>query len=139
MSTPYIDGTDTYLMVAAPIKDGDEVKGVLYFQCDTYILQSIIEGLQIGEEGEAYILDKDGTTIAYVDQEAVLNRENVMREAAAAPEDEELQTVAAIEKKMTLGEIGVERFYYAEDQSNNIQSYAPIAGTDGWSIAVTID
>ena len=68
-----------------------------------------------------------------------MNRENVMRQAAADPENEDLQTVAAIEKKMTLGEIGVERFYYAEDQSNNIQSYAPIAGTDGWSIAVTID
>lgn len=139
MSTPYIDGTDMYLMVAAPIQKGDTVKGVLYFQCDINILQSIIEGLQIGEEGEAYILDKEGTTIAYVDQEAVLNRENVMREAAETPGDEGLQMVAAIEKKMTLGEVGVERFYYAEDQSNNIQSYAPIAGTDGWSIAVTLD
>lgn len=139
MSTPYIDGNDMYLMIAAPIREGDAVKGVLYFQCDTDILQSIIEGLKIGEEGEAYILDKEGTTIAYVDQESVLNQENVMREAAAAPEDEGLQTVAAIEKKMTLGEIGVERFYYAEDESNNIQSYAPIAGTDGWSIAVTLD
>ena len=138
MSTPYIDGRDMYLMVAAPIQKGDTVKGVLYFQCDINILQSIIEGLQIGEEGEAYILDKEGTTIAYVDQEAVLNRENVMREAAETPGDEGLQMVAAIEKK-TLGEVGVERFYYAEDQSNNIQSYAPIAGTDGWSIAVTLD
>lgn len=139
MSTPYIDGSDIYIMVAAPIREGDVVKGVLYFQCDTYILQSIIEGLQIGEEGEAYILDKEGTTIAYVDQETVMNRENVMRQAAADPGNEDLQTVAAIEKKMTLGEIGVERFHYTEDQSNNIQSYAPIAGTDGWSIAVTID
>ncbi len=139
MSTPYIDGEDIYLMVAAPIREGDAVKGVLYFQCDADILQSIIDGLKIGEEGEAYILDKEGTTIAYVDQESVLNRENVMRDAAAAPGDEGLQTVAAIEKKMTLGEVGVERFYYAEDQSNNIQSYAPIAGTDGWSIAVTVD
>ncbi|MDE5717185.1 MAG: HAMP domain-containing protein [Lachnospiraceae bacterium] len=139
MSTPYIDGSDIYLMVAAPIRDGEDVKGVLYFQCDTYILQSIIEGLQIGEEGEAYILDKEGTTIAYVDQEAVMSRENVMQQAAADPGDEGLQTVAAIEKRMVAGEVGVERFFYAEDQSNNIQSYAPISGTDGWSIAVTID
>lgn len=139
MSTPYIDGSDSYLMVAAPILEGDIVKSVLYFQCDTDILQSIIDGLQIGEEGEAYILDKDGTTIAYVDQETVMSRENVMQEAVANPGNEGLQTVAAIERKMVAGEVGVERFYYAEDQSNNIQSYAPIAGTDGWSIAVTID
>ncbi len=139
MSTPYIDGSDSYLMVAAPVREGDVVKGVLYFQCDTDILQSIIDGLQIGEEGEAYILDKDGTTIAYVDQETVMSRENVMQEAAANPGNEGLQTVAAIERKMVAGEVGVERFYYAADQSNNIQSYAPISGTDGWSIAVTID
>lgn len=139
MSTPYIEGDDIYLMVAAPVREGDVVKGVLYFQCDTDILQSIIDGLQIGEEGEAYILDKDGTTIAYVDQETVMSRENIMQEAAANPGNEGLQTVAAIERKMVAGEIGVERFYYAEDQSNNIQSYAPISGTDGWSIAVTID
>lgn len=139
MSTPYIDGSDIYLMVAAPIRDGDAVKGVLYFQCDAYILQSIIDGLQIGEEGEAYILDKEGTTIAYVDQETVMSRENVMQQAAAEPGNEGLQTVAAIERKMVAGEVGVERFFYAEDQSNNIQSYAPISGTDGWSIAVTID
>lgn len=139
MSTPYIDGSDIYLMVAAPVREGDVVKGVLYFQCDTGILQSIIDGLQIGEEGEAYILDKDGTTIAYVDQETVMSRENVMQQAAANPGNEGLQTVAAIERKMVAGEVGVERFYYAEDQSNNIQSYAPISGTDGWSIAVTVD
>lgn len=139
MSEPYIEGNDMYLMISAPVRKGDQVKGVLYFQCDTYILNSIIEGLQIGEEGEAYILDKNGTTIAYVDQEAVIGQENVIREAAENPEDEGLQTVAAIESRMVAGEIGVERFYYAADDSNNIQSYAPIAGTDGWSIAVTID
>lgn len=139
MSEPYIEGNDMYLMISAPVCKGDQVKGVLYFQCDTYILNSIIEGLQIGEEGEAYILDKNGTTIAYVDQEAVIGQENVIREAVENPEDEGLQTVAAIESRMVAGEIGVERFYYAADDSNNIQSYAPIAGTDGWSIAVTID
>lgn len=139
MSEPYIEGDDMFLMISAPVCEGDQVKGVLYFQCDTYILNSIIEGLQIGEEGEAYILDKNGTTIAYVDQEAVMSQENVIREAAENPEDEGLQTVAGIESRMVAGEIGVERFYYAADDSNNIQSYAPIAGTDGWSIAVTID
>lgn len=139
MSTPYIDGDDIYLMVAAPVLDGDAVKGILYFQCDTAILQSIIEGLQIGEEGEAYILDKEGTTIAYVDQETVMSRENIMQEAASNPDNKDLQTVAAIEKKMVAGEVGVDRFYYEDDQSNNIQSYAPISGTDGWSIAVTVD
>lgn len=139
MSTPYIDGGDLYMMVSAPVMENDTVKGVLYFQCDTYLLQSIVEGLEIGEEGEAYILDKEGTTIAYMDQQSVLNRENIIAEASVKPEDRDLQTVAAIERRMVAGENAVERFFYEADHSNNIQGFAPIAGTDGWSIAVTID
>ncbi len=139
MSTPYIEGTDAYLMVASPVFKDGAVQSVIYFQCDTYILQSIIEGLQIGEEGEAYILDKTGTTIAYVDQQSVLDKENVIQQAAAAPDNKDLQTVAAIEKKMVAGESGVEHYSYEADHSENILGYAPIAGTDGWSIAVNID
>lgn len=139
MSTPYIEGEDVYLVVSAPVMEDGTVKGVIYFECDNSILQSIIEGIQIGEEGEAYILDKDGTTIAYGDMEAVLEKENAIREAEQNPDDVDVQTEAAIEKKMVAGECGVDRFYYNGDDSNNIQSYAPIKGTDGWSVAVNID
>lgn len=139
MSEPYINEGDIYIMVSAPIKRGDIVEGVLYFRCDTYILQSIVEGLQIGEGGEAYILDKNGTTIAYVDQQAVLNQENAIHEAQANPENKDLQTVARIERMMVAGERGVERYHYSADRSDNILGYAPIHGTDGWSIAIEID
>ncbi|MCM1388468.1 MAG: methyl-accepting chemotaxis protein [Bacillus sp. (in: Bacteria)] len=139
MSTPYIDGDDSYLVVAAPIMEDEKIAGVLYFQCDTYILQSIVEEVQIGEEGESYILDKDGVTIACGDKQAVLDRENIIEEAEANPDREDLQKLAAIEQKMIAGESGIERYYYEEDDSNNIQGYAPIPGTDGWSVAVTMD
>ncbi len=138
MSVPYINDGNSYLMISAPIQRGDAVEGILYFQCDTYILQSIVEGLQIGEGGEAYILDKDGTTIAYVDQQTVLDQENAIREAEANPKDRDMQTVANIERKMVAGERGVERYHYFGDGSDNILGYAPIQGTDGWSIAIEI-
>lgn len=84
-------------------------------------------------------MDKTGTTIAYVDQQSVLDKENVIQQAAAAPDNKDLQTVAAIEKKMVAGGSGVEHYSYKADHSENILGYAPIAGTDGWSIAVNID
>lgn len=139
MSTPYIDGDDMYLVVSTPIMKDNIVQGVLYFQCDTYILQSIVEEIQIGEEGESYILDKNGVTIACGDKQAVLEQENVIEEAAANPGKKDLQKLAEIEKKMIAGESGIEEYYYEEDNSNNIQGYAPIPGTDGWSVAVTMD
>lgn len=139
MSVPYIEGEDTYLVVSAPIRQEDTVTGLVYFQCDTSILKSIVDGIKVGEEGEAYILDKEGTTIAYQDWQSVLEQENMIQEAAQNPENEDFQIVAEIEKRMVAGESGVEAFSYAADNSNNIQGYAPIQGTDGWSIAVTLD
>lgn len=139
MSSPYINGNDMFLIVSAPVKEDDVINGVLYFQCDANILQSIVEEIQIGEEGESYILDKNGVTIACGDVDAVLEQENITEEAASNPNDEDLQTLASIEGKMMSGETGIAFYSYAEDNSNNIQGYTPIPGTDGWSVAVTMD
>ena len=87
MSTPYSDGGDMYLVVSAPVTVDGAVQGVVYFQCDTNILQSIIEEIQIGEDGDAYILDRDGTTIAALELEEVLSHENLIQEMAANPKD----------------------------------------------------
>lgn len=139
MSSPYVVGDDMFLVVSAPVKEGDTIYGVLYFQCDTYILQSIVEKIQIGEEGESYILDKNGVTIACGNKEAVIEQENIIKEAEEDPGNKDLQTLAAVEKKMVAGESGIAFYAYEEDNSNNIQGYTPIPDTDGWSVAVTMD
>lgn len=139
MSVPYFDKEDIYLVVSAPVMQDGVVTGVIYFHCDNNILQSIVEEVQIGEEGESYILDKEGTTIACGDIEAVLEQENAIREAQENPNDSDMQVLAEVEKKMVAGESGIERYAYAGDNSNNIQGYTPIPGTDGWSVAVTLD
>lgn len=138
MSTPYRQENDGYLVVSAPVIVGDAVQGVVYFQCDTNLLQSIIDEIQIGEEGDAYILDKEGTTIAALEIEEALSQENLIREMAANPNDEYLQALGSIEQKMVAGERGVGRYTYPEDHTDYIQGYAPIPGTDGWSVGVTI-
>lgn len=139
ISTPYIEGNDMYLIVAAPVIQNGFVLDVIYFQCDTDLLTSIVEDIQIGAEGEAYILDKEGATIAHGDIQTVLDRENIIRLSEEFPQNKDYRTLAAIERKMVAGETGVERFRYAMDDSDNIQGYTSIPGTDGWSIAVTID
>ena len=141
MSSPYIneDKSDMYLVVSAPVMKNGKVSGVVYFHCDTTILQSIVESIMIGEDGDAYILDKEGTTIAYIDLETVLNQENVVAEAAENPDDKYLQQLADIEAQTIAGKTGVGEYHYEEDNSDNIQSYAPIGGTDGWSVAITVN
>lgn len=139
MSTPYIseDKKDMYLVVSAPIKNGDSVIGIVYFSCDAKILMQIIDDIKIGETGEAYILDKNGTTIAYTDVSLVLNQSNAIQDAAAAPENKDLQELAAIETAMMKGETGLERYRF--DGVSDYQAYTPIPNSDGWSIAVTVN
>lgn len=139
MSTPYGQGDDMYLVVSAPIMADDTVLGVVYFQCDTNILQSIISEIQIGEEGDAYILDKEGTTIAALEIEEVESQENLIREMASNPDDKYIQELGSIEQKMVAGERGIGTYTYPEDNTVYMQGYAPIPGTDGWSVGVTIN
>lgn len=139
-STPYMDGDNMYLVVSAPVMAHGSVQGVVYFQCDTNILRSIISEIQIGEEGDAYILDKEGTTIAAVETEEVQSQENLINEMAGNPDDKYIQELGSIEKKMIAGESGIGRYTYPEeDNAAYIQGYAPIPGTDGWSVAITLN
>ncbi len=139
MSTPYVteDKSDLYLVVSAPIRDGDDVVGVLYFSCDTFLLDQIVEATAFGETGDCYIIDKNGTTIAYEDINLVIEGSNAIVDAGATPDDKDLQALAEVEAKMVAGDTGFGEYTY--EGVNVWQSYAPIPSTDGWSIAVEVD
>ncbi len=108
MSTPYKEGDEMFLVVSAPVRAGNQVEGVVYFQCDTNLLQSIINEIQIGENGDAYILDKEGTTIAALETEEVYSQENLIQDMASAPDDQYIQQLGAIEKKWWQGKAASE-------------------------------
>ncbi len=136
-SEPYIndDKSDAYIAVAAPVMDGEKFVGVLYFYCDTVVLQNFVESVAIGESGSAYILDKTGNTIAYNDYSLVLSQSNAIADAKNNPTDSLLAELAAIEQQMISGNTGVGTYNY--NGLNQYQAYAPIPNTDGWSIAVS--
>ncbi len=133
-SEPYIsdDATDAYIAVSAPVVNNDQLIGVLYFYCDTFVLQNLVENIGIGDSGSAYILDGNGTTIAYNDYSVVLSQENAIQQAQT---DASLADLAAIEQQMIKGESGVGSYDY--NGVSEYQAYAPIPGTNGWSVAVT--
>lgn len=142
ITTPYIapNQQDTYLIISAPIDKDGVISGIVYFRCDTDILQSIVSNIDVGEseQADSYILDKEGTLIAYPDESLVIAKTNITAKAAANPKDKNLQDLAKIEQAMVRGETGFGEYRYA-DGNHYTQSYAPIPGTDGWSFAVTID
>lgn len=140
MSTPYIkdDKSGAYLMVSAPVMNGDAVSGAVYFAVDTKVIDDVVSSSIIGEGGSSYMLDNQGNTIAYsADYSLVLEKSNAQADAKAAPEDKQLAELAEFERRMVAGETGYGEYTY-EDVAQ-YQGYAPISGTDGWSIAIALD
>ena len=138
MSAPYIsqDKKDMSIVVSAPVVRAGKVVSVLYFTCDAKILSQIISDIQVGESGDAYILDKYGNTIAYSDLSLVLNQSNAIADFKASPADKDLKDLAAVETEMVAGNSGFGRYRY--EGISTLQSYTPISSSDGWSIAVSV-
>ena len=136
ISTPTISKVTGKLsiMVAAPVWedgiDGGTISGVVYFVPDETFLDRIVESILVSDNGSAYMLSKDGYTIADPDVSLVAV-ENIEQQAST---DSTYQSLANIHSKMRAGETG-----YGLYTLNGVQkaiAYAPVSGTDGWSIAV---
>lgn len=123
------------IIVAAPIwangQVGGQVTGVVYFVPVETFLNDIVSSLQISENGSAYMLDSNGTTIAHKELENVRDKENTIQNAKS---DSSLTKLAEIEEKMIAGETGMDKYSYQKEKK--YISYAPVPDTNGWSIAV---
>ena len=136
ISTPTISKItgELSIMVAAPVwRDGkvnSSVAGVVYMVPPETFLNNIVNTIHISENSAAYVISSDGTTIADPDISLVA-KENIETQAKT---DSDYSDLAAIHAKMRNGETG--QGSYSLDGVKKSVGYAPIPGTDGWSIAV---
>lgn len=123
------------IMVAAPLwKNGKidgEIEGVVYIVPTETFLNNIVASIQVSEGGGAYMLNSQGNTIAHKNMDNVKNAENTMNDAKT---DKALATLATLEGKMIAGENGFGQYTYGG--VTKFLAYAPIPGTDGWSIGI---
>lgn len=123
------------IMVAAPLYAdgiyGSSVAGVVYFVPHETFLNDIVSSIQIGENSRAYMINKTGDTIADITLDTI----TVQNIEAEAQTDASRNDLAAIHKAMRQGENGFGSYTNADDAM--FAAYAPVNGTDGWSIAVT--
>lgn len=122
------------IMVAAPIyadgKQGGNIVGVVYFVPPETFLNDIVSSIQIGDGSRAYMINQSGDTIADVTLETITTQ-NIEREAESDPS---LESRAKLHAAMRQGENGFGSIQ-AEDGPRFL-AYAPVGGTDGWSLAV---
>ncbi len=125
---------DLSIMVAAPLYAGGSrsgsIVGVVYFVPPETFLNDIVSSIKIGENSRAYMINKSGDTIADITLETITTQ-NIEREAQA---DRALESRAALHAAMRRGENGFGSIR-AEDGPRFL-AYAPVKGTDGWSVAV---
>ncbi len=123
------------IMVAAPLYDGGSqengVAGVVYFVPPETFLNDIVSSIQVSKNCRAYMIDKSGVTIA----DTTLDTITVQNIEQEAQEDKSLEQLASIHAAMCEGKNGFGSF--ENDQGAWYAAYAPVGGTDGWSVAVT--
>ena len=137
ISTPTISKItgELSIMVAAPLwqngLQGGQIVGVVYFVPDEEFLNDIMSAIKISDNGGAYMLDKDGNTIADTTMDTICNQ-NIEQEAQS---DSSLKSLASMHTQMRSGESGFGS--YRIGGVSKYLAYAPVSGTDGWSLGVT--
>ncbi|MGN1136931.1 MAG: methyl-accepting chemotaxis protein [Oscillospiraceae bacterium] len=125
--------------VAAPLWEngieGSTTIGCVFLVPEEEFLNDIMRAVKISDNSAAYIIDKNGNTIADVDSELVKNGENIEALAAADTSGQVgYDTLAAAHVKMRNGETGY--CSYTLNGVSKIIGFAPISGTDGWAVAI---
>lgn len=94
-----------------------------------------MRSIKLSENCGAYIIDKDGNTIADPDSDLVKRGENIEQLAAADTSGQAgYKTLVKAHESMRAGESGIAR--YTLNGVSKFLSYAPIPDLNGWSLAV---
>lgn len=136
LSNPiYKDNGEMYFIISAPLWENGEynshVAGAVIIEVDGRVLSEYVSSIEIGEGGLAFIIDKDGNTMAHKEYDRVLNRENVQNVAST---DKNYNKLAEIEAKMLNGDVNFGS--YKMNGNKKLLTYASVDGTDGWGILV---
>ncbi len=125
------------IIVAAPLWENGKIGGTpigcAYVVPDEEFLNDIVRDINVSENSAAYMINASGDTIADVNSEVVLNGENI-EATAKETDDAGYKTLAAVHERMRAGESGQD--VYTLNGVEKFIGYAPIAETDGWSLAV---
>lgn len=136
VSTPAyseVTGKVSYV-VSAPLWEGGipgtTPVGVIAYVPNGEFLNDIMRSIKVGEGGTAFMLDKNGITIADLDSSLVGVEDSV----ALGDTNPRLKKYSAICKKMIAGGNGTGTYSY--NGKTKVVAYSPVPDTDGWSIGV---
>jgi methyl-accepting chemotaxis protein len=134
VSDPIEDKTKPGSMIivyAVPVKNNDQVTGVLFKVADGTSLSAMTDSITFGKSGTAYMVNDKGTSIANANKDKVLKMDNIIENAK---KDQSLKAMADTVQNMLKGSSGNSHYVYAGEEK--YIGYAPVKGT-AWVLAVT--
>ncbi|GHU38210.1 hypothetical protein FACS1894172_21710 [Spirochaetia bacterium] len=134
LSTNNQEITQPEFIYIVPITANGTRVGALLGRKNTSTITEILGTLSQGETGYAFIMDKEGITIAHPDQALVTSQFNPLKEAASDPRSYEslAQSIRiGLESTSGFGE-------YTYEGKKKVVGYARITGLP-WTLFVTID
>lgn len=124
------DGDRLIMVTSVPVMNDGEVTGVIVAVGDADFLNLIVDDIQYGQSGYAYMIDETGTVIAHQNREMVMNAFNPIQEAA---EDQGLNPVAGMFTRMLDEESGVGSY---EFQGDELYLGFSEVGDTGWNLVI---
>lgn len=113
------------LMFATPIKNKNEVVGVLIGRRDGNSLSNIVGDSGFGVNGTSFIINRSGTMVAHGDKQKVANQFNPID---GVKDDESLRSIATLFENVLSNMRGASEYNF---EGNNLYAgYAPIQGTN---------
>ncbi|MDR5659500.1 methyl-accepting chemotaxis protein [Serpentinicella sp. ANB-PHB4] len=119
------------MMYAVPIERDGSVVGVLIGRRDGVALSNVTDGLGIGEQGYAYMINHEGTVVAHPNRDHVFNQWNPIEDVKDNPS---IESVANHVSRVIDEKRGINAYSFGSD--NLYSAYAPIEGSE-W-IIVTV-
>lgn len=127
ISAVYIDEetSEPLVILAIPVKDvfGD-FQGALFAEVNLKFMWDVVDQLQVGQTGTAYVVDKQGNLIAFGDAARVLKGENLGHLAKVA------EFISDTTAKRELYSTGI-------NGTAVVATYAPL-GTPNWAVITEI-
>ena len=113
------------ISIAYPLKDGDKIVGTLIGNINFNSISSYASKIKVGENGYAYMIDKNGLIVYHPDSSKIL------KENASDNANDEFKLII---NQMKEGKTS-EGFYTYD----NVYKYTVFQPVDNWVIAVTAD
>ena len=118
---------------SAPLwKDGianTEIIGSVIFMSNDHFLQDMVKEISLSNTCQVVLLDQHGNTIADSSQKTL---SAIINTIELSKEDSSYKGFASVAEKMVAGKTGFGTY------GMRYVAYAPVEGTDGWSIAVSV-